>query len=292
MEEVISKEKLLFEAPLENDADRFDRLKKYDRQNNGVILYRYRHVSQDTPYEIAALSDCKVWASNPKYFDDENEFLPSCSSRKDYECLRYFANWMLEKSNDGVAKKKMAELDKVYHKNPKMLFSFFIRELEKERCQFAVSCFTENGPFDDKNMWHQYAKDSGICLAYSLSTLVSAKVVIDPVYYIEPEMNTLGTIFELFGKNYRASLSFCIKDKYGIDKYGDPTEKIYWEKQNEWRYAIDNIFDETSKEYSRGRYLDCKIVPDAIYVKNLKLGLLLKVIKAANKNKIPVRLVL
>ena len=287
---MIQKERLLLDASKYNDSERFSRLLEYDSQQNGLMLYRYRHIDEKTPYEIDALATCRIWASNPRLFDDKFEFLPSSHSPKDMKCVRYFLEREVKKMPAGKERNRtLAQIEQFHKHNPKQLIAWFLSALEEERRKFAVSCFTENAPVDlDNNMWHQYAKDSGICLGYSLTKIVDSRVLIDPVYYVDEGEKSLGNMFELFGCNEYAVLNFCIKDKYGVDKYSGSSEKICWAEQNEWRYGIENVLDATGKDYANGCYLERKIVPDVVYIKNLSFRLRWKVWKAAKKNGIKV----
>ena len=289
---MIPKERLLLDAPLDSDAHRFARLREYNTQQSGVMLYRYRHVSKDRLYEIDALEKCLIWASNPQLFDDEFEFMPSSLSKEDYKCIRLFIERSIKslERSKGKRKKLLFDVDRLYYSDPRRFICMFMDNLEKSRCGYAVSCFTENAPFEDNNMWHQYAGDSGICLGYSLLKFVDSRVVIDPVYYVDSGDKSLEKMFELFGENHRAALYFCIKDRYGHDQFSDNQDLICWADQNEWSYAIENIKNESTGEYASGLYLNRKIVPDIVYVRNLSLSLLYKVWKASKRNHIPVKL--
>lgn len=286
---MIVKKDLLLKAQTDNDIKRLEKLLEYDYQEGGVMLYRYRHVSDGTVYEIDALKDCKIWVSTPKFFDDKNEFLPTNISIKDYECVRFFLETGLANMSPKERKRKLAEIDKIFHSNPRAFLKFFISVLEKRRCEYAVSCFTENSPFDtNHNMWHQYAKDSGICLGYSLKTLIKAKVIIDPVYYVDSKEKSLAEMYELFGKSIRIALCYCIKEKYGYDQNVENSDLLCWRDQNEWRYAVRNIKDESKNTYVDGYLLDREIVPDVVYVKNLSSSLYEKVVLAASSHGIVV----
>lgn len=289
---MIDKKDLLLKASTESDEERFKKIIEYDMQQGGVMLYRYRHLSDDTRNrEIKALICCKIWASNPKCFDDDNEFLPTSISKRDYACMRYFFEKALDKEPKKTRRRKMAEIDKLLHSDGRTIQKIFLEELKKARSEYAVSCFTENSPCDtNHNMWKQYAKDSGICLGYSLMTLVKAGVIIDPVYYMDSKEKSLGNMFELFGRSIRTALCFCVKEKYGYDKYDKDAGLICWSDQNEWRYAIQNtIVDKSKKEYAMGCNLDGKIVPDVVYVKNLDFWCFLKVWLAAKLHGIAVK---
>ncbi len=287
---MIHKESLLLNASTTDDEERLNRLKEYDAQQGGVMLYRYRHLSDETPYEIDALRECKIWASNPNCFDDKYEFLPTNISAKDYECVRFFCESQLNDLPAKERKRILAEIDRIYHSNGTAFLRFFINQLKISRAEFAVSCFTENAPFDNNhNMWQQYAKNSGICLGYSLSTLIKNRVIIDPVYYVDSKDKSLGKMFEQFGKGIRTALCFCIKEKYGVDQFAHDSDVICWRDQREWRYAIPNTLDKSTNQYSNGCYLERRIVPDVVYVKNLKFKLRNQVWRTARMNGIPVK---
>ncbi len=287
---MIKKEDLLLKASTTSDEERLVRLLQYHNQENGVMLYRYRHVPDKDSYEIGALASCQIWASNPDNFDDRFEFVPSVTLSRDYEYVKEYLIYKVKEKYDGVVQKRaISDIENLYRSNKVKLVNTFRREVRKARCQFAVTCFTENKPYDRKNnMWLQYAKGSGICLGYSIKTLVEHAVIFDPVCYVEPEERSFANMVDLFGDYTRASLCFCIKDKYGYDK-NDPNRKtISWEDQKEWRYAIDNELDSSNK-YKPGLYLKRTIKPDIVYVKNLQSEILSAVRTAAEKNNIPVR---
>ena len=96
-------------------------------------------------------------------------------------------------------------------------------------------------------------------------------------------------MFELFGKSMRFTLCFCVKEKFGADQFDSSSGVLCWSDQKEWRYAIPNTIDKTTNEYANGCYLERRIVPDVVYVKNLKLKLLIKVWRIARMNGIPVK---
>ncbi len=288
---MIRKEDLLLKASTTSDEERLTKLLQYHYQEHGVMLYRYRHVADKDSYELTALATNQIWASNPDKFDDRFEFIPSVTSPKDYECVKSYMIYEAKKRYSGFEQKRMiSDIENSYRSNRVKLVNTFRRSLRNARREFAVTCFTENKPYDRKNnMWQQYAKGSGICLGYSIKTLVEHAVIFDPVYYVEPEEKSFANMINVFGDYTRAALCFCIKDKYGNDKYDPDHKTVSWEDQKEWRYAIDNEFDSAEKEYKPGLYLKRTIKPDIVYVKNLKPEILAIVRAVAEKNNIPVR---
>ncbi len=272
---------LIRNADVKNDIARLRKLEEYDYSVGGMKIYRYRPLDEEHIYELDALKSCRVWATNPNLFDDEYELYVSKFGPKDFKYIDYLIRRDAKKKHYSPYP-ALRSVKRMGCRNVATLLSM---EYRKQRGKYVASCFTENSPEGNENMWRQYARDHGICLEYSLKTFVKAHVIIDPVYYIETK--SFGDIFEFFGEQEQVKLLFCVKDKYGIDKYTG--ERQEWEQQREWRYLLYNEVDGKGK-YKTGRYIDRIIKPDAIYVKGLSRDWIKKVKNIAEVNCIPVKI--
>lgn len=266
-----------------------EKLEILKEECKGMKLYRYRPYKRDSQdHEIKAIKTCNIWASRPDKFDDDYEGTIIHSSKKDadniFKCMKLINKNDAEREiNEGFVGSLVNK--NLGQENMKRLLNFLqniesanrecrrnaikkidckcLDELLREyRNSFAVTCFSENSPTSNNNLWKQYCSHedgtvAGFCLEYDVEDLLNSGYICCPIFYKDcTTISDLCTEFE-----YHLESIFLHKDTQGYDKRKDSEKKnlISWEKQNEWRIVRDN------RKQEKGLYLSNSVMPKKLY---------------------------
>lgn len=263
------------------------------RECKGMRLFRYRpylgsekmKLGGDEHYEVEATRTYCIWASRPDLFDDDYEGTIVNSKKSDVEsilkCMSRINKEDAEKERaEGFIDElliKMQGLKKMeklllFFKNsnresrrkaPKLVDCRCLDELLREyRKNYAFTCFSENSPTNDNNLWKQYCvnKDgtiAGFCLEYDVDDLLDNGYVTCPIYYKDEV--TISDLCREFDDHIESI--YIHKNTRGYDKNLDPEKKriISWENQNEWRIVREN------RDQLPGQYLEKPVIPKKMY---------------------------
>lgn len=252
----------------------------------GLKLYRYRSYYDGKPkYEIEALKERKLWASNPRYFDDKDECTIPKFGNEDIDTIMKLKDMIdsreahkeLESGKAGraIPDNLKAKTENVINNdvnvthNREAIRKFkkgkrFNEYLNKYRNGYKIACFTEVGPTSSE-MWNNYARSkdgtiAGFCLEYNIEDILDANYVISPVFY-EDDMTL--TDFDKQFENHIESI-FCHKKTQGYDhnKHKFDKKKIFWIDQKEWRIVKERDLNGQEK---KGGYIE-NIIPSNIYL--------------------------
>lgn len=253
-------------------------------ERGGLKLYRYRRYNGTQNYEKEATATNQINATRTDKLDDDEEGSLSQVCKKDIfsiaSCLNMVNKYEARKEllNGNVSKVMNRLCSETESKNvfkiinnPKLLYTndpaakrIKPKQMEKllkeYRKFYAISCFTENDPLNNKAMWNRYScNDNGVvggfCFEYDIEDFCKQGYVICPVYY--QDNASYSSLCKTF--DYHIESIFLHKNESGFDKYAKDKEPISWEQQMEWRIVRKN---DDEKEHL---YLDKAVVPRKLY---------------------------